>query len=99
MDIYNFIENEEQREYLLNKHYEFTAVEAAYVVCNSNRAIKEKHDAIDYIINNYEDCEMVKECQTEYSSTLDYLKEYNKIRIFSSGLVYRVCTRRMDWWT
>lgn len=30
-------------------------------------------------INNYEDCEMVKECQTEYSSTLDYLKEYNKI--------------------
>ena len=57
MDIYNFIENEEQREYLLNKHYEFTAVEAAYVVCNSNRAIKEKHDAIDYIINNYEDCE------------------------------------------
>ena len=71
MDIYNFIENEEQREYLLNKHYEFTAVEAAYVVCNSNRAIKEKHDAIDYIINNYEDCEMVKECQTEYSSTLD----------------------------
>lgn len=79
MDIYNFIENEEQREYLLNKHYEFTAVEAAYVVCNSNRAINEKHDAIDYIINNYEDCEMVKECQTEYSSTLDYLKEYNKI--------------------
>ena len=51
MDIYNFIENEEQREYLLNKHYEFTAVEAAYVVCNSNRAINEKHDAIDYIIN------------------------------------------------
>ena len=41
MDIYNFIENEEQREYLLNKHYEFTAVEAAYVVCNSNRAIRE----------------------------------------------------------
>lgn len=56
MDIYNFIENEEQREYLLNKHYEFTAVEAAYVVCNSNRAIKEKHDAIDYIVVNGRFC-------------------------------------------
>lgn len=79
MDIYYFIENDEQREYLMSKNHKFTALEAAYIVCNSGKTIKEKYDAIDYIINNYDDCEMVTKCQTEYSSTLEYLRKYNAV--------------------
>lgn len=79
MDIFDFIDGEEQRDFLKKNHYEFTAAEAAYIVCNSNATIKEKYGAIEDIINSYDDCEMLIQHQVENSSTLDYLRKYNSI--------------------
>lgn len=78
MDYYKFINSRDIQAYLREIKYEFSTMEKAYIVWQSDHVtIKEKLDAFQYIIKNEEDCVVKKRYNLHhYKSLKDLLKKY-----------------------
>lgn len=71
MNFYSFVNSRNIREHLKKINYQFTAIEAAWIVWKSKYAtVNEKHQAWNKIINIYTDCEIEKRSNTEYQPSL-----------------------------
>ena len=77
MDFYSFVNSRDIREHLKKIKYQFTAVEAAWIVWKCKHVtFSEKHQAWSEIIGIYPDCEIEKRSNTAYQPSLHtFLKE------------------------
>ena len=78
MDYYKFINSKDIQAYLREIKYEFSTMEKAYVVWQSDHVtIKEKLDAFQYIIKNEEDCVVKKRYNLRhYRSLKELIQKY-----------------------
>ena len=78
MDIFRFINSRDIREYLKNRNYPFTSLEAAWLIYQCRCAtIKEKHEAWQELIQTMPDCAVAERPHTaRHESLHQFLKEY-----------------------
>lgn len=75
MDVYNFINSKDVRNYLKENNYEFNPVETAWIVWQSNRTLKEKHEAWKEIIDTIPDMP-IQDRHNDIPSLHQFLKDY-----------------------
>lgn len=76
IDIYHFINSVDMQKYLRDISYQFSILEAAFVVYWSNQAtLKEKISAWKYIISSMPDCDF-RRSHVEFESYHSFLKSY-----------------------
>lgn len=77
MNIYKFINSIDVRKYLEEINYQFTPIESAYVIFNSNITILERCAALCQLIAETEDAEFTDSIYSSYNMTLhEYLLSY-----------------------
>lgn len=78
MNYYNFVNSRDIKDYLKEIKYEFSPLEKAYIVYQSNHhTIKEKFDAFQDIIDNDIDCKIKKRFNCRYYPSLkEFLRNY-----------------------
>lgn len=81
MDVLKFVNSKDIREHLKNIGYQFSSLEAAWLIYQCrNATIKEKHQAWKELIRTMPDCSIAKRCNTEPQESLHvFLNEYMKI--------------------
>lgn len=73
MDIYQFINSRDIREHLQNLNYQFSSIEAAWLVWHShNHSLQEKHAAWKQIIDTMPDCDIKERRNTDYHPSLHH---------------------------
>lgn len=105
MDILQFINSKDVRNYLKKINYNFTAPEAAWLIYRSkNHTVYEKLGAYEQFMKEYQDCKVEVANIPTLDSLFEYLKEYienckKAIDEFSQpGGIYsiKVCFRDRD---
>lgn len=78
MNIYAFINSKDIREYLRKIKYEFSSLEAAWLIYqNIDSCMEEKHKAWEMLIEKMPDCEMPERNFGHYQSSLHaFLRKY-----------------------
>ncbi len=81
MNIYEFVNSRDIREFLQKTGFAPNSLEASWLVYQSNNhTIEEKHTAWEWIIKNMPDCEVSgKNIETPQKSLHDFLKKYMEI--------------------
>ena len=80
MDIYSFINSKDIRNYLKEINYEFTPVEAAWLVWQcGNITLREKHNAWNEIINTMPDMP-IADRRNNFPSLHGFLKDYMQLQ-------------------
>ena len=80
MDILRFIKSADIRNYLKEINYQFSSLEAAWLIYQSDASIKEKHAAWNELIATMPDCEIEKRgANVPQSSLHSFLKSYMEI--------------------
>lgn len=80
MDVYNFINSKDVRNYLKEIHYEFNPVETAWIVWQSNRTLKEKHEAWHEIIDTMSDMP-IQDRHNNIPSLHQFLRDYMQFEL------------------
>lgn len=90
MDIYQYVPSKDIREYLQKIGYEFSALEAAYIIWNNkNITLAEKDVAFAKLIDEYPDEEIKGRINTEPRKSLHaFLDTYMGIPDFELGAFY-----------
>lgn len=71
MDFYQFVNSRDIREHLRKLNYQFSSIEAAWLVWHShNHSLNEKHKAWQEIIDTTQDCEIKERLNTDYHPSL-----------------------------
>ena len=82
MDIFRFINSEDIRKHLINLNYDFTPVEAAWLVWKCETiTLKERHKAWQEIIDTMPDCSVNEEQGIEslHMFLKDYMENENQL--------------------
>lgn len=85
MDFYEFINSKAIRNHLKEIKYEFTSMEAAFVVWQSKtHTMKQKHKAFQYIIDNMADCQIEQKpwSATEINCTIEHNTLHKMLKRF-----------------
>lgn len=80
MDILQFINSKDIRNHLKKINYQFTTLEAAWLIYHSyNHSVYEKFNAYEQLMKEYPDCRVKKRvCTPAQDSLFEYLKNYIK---------------------
>lgn len=110
MDIVKFVNSKDIAEHLRNIKYEFSTIEAAWLIWQSiDTTLKERHEAWNTLIEEMPDCEMPERNWCKYQESIRaFLRQYMDIEnrqyeLFQkseSGAVYQYkfyCKNDIDW--
>lgn len=90
MNIYQFINSKDIREYLENLNYQFTIPEAAFLIYQSHyTTLNEKITAWREIIQTMPDCALSGEMHSPLDSFHDFLREYISLQQKQIELFYQ----------
>ena len=77
MNILEFINSKDVKEYLVNINYNFSLIDKVFIINNSKKSIKDKIEAYNEIINGNEDIEVKERINIRhYKSLREFLRLY-----------------------
>ena len=93
VDVCRFINSKDIRDYLRSIHYQFTPIEAAWLINECRElTLQEKHAAWQELINTMQDCPIEERLWTAARPSLhDFLKEHMQ---FQDGQIKELYTRK-----
>ena len=88
MDIYEFIESKDIREHCRKMQYEFTALESAFLIWQSDKTIQQKHAAYREIIEVMPDERLnSRSCTSDVGRILRTFKIKKNVEVTDNGKI------------